>query len=177
MIKTYNFGIIDFQWWEWIFIPLLIIGIYFITIMLVRNKTANNPNYKYFKSAFLFKIFGGLFFGVIYVFYYGGGDTISYYCSTMPLVNLFYESPEDYFRILFNQHEFTIPEGTTYFEFFKFNYFTTDTGFPLGMIGRDPKTFAVCKITSLFMLFLGNSYFATTILIAAVTFIPFGVCF
>jgi len=172
MIHTYNFGTIDFQWWEWIFLPLLVIGIYFITLMLVRNKTANNPNYKYFKSAFLFKIFGGVFFGMIYVFYYGGGDTISYYCSTMPLVNLFYESPEDYFRILFNQHEFSIPEGTTYFEFFKFNYFTSDTGFPLGTIGRDPKTFAVCKLTSLFMLFLGNSYFATTILIAAVTFIP-----
>lgn len=172
MIYTYNFGTIYFQWWEWILLPLLIIGIYFVTLMMVRNKTANNPNYKYFKSAFLFKIFGGIFFGLIYVFYYGGGDTISYYSSAMPLSNLFYENPEDYFRILLNWHSFEKPDDATYFEFYKFNYFTSETGFPMGLMGRDPKTFAVCKITSIFMIFLGNSYFATTIFIAAVTFIP-----
>jgi hypothetical protein len=172
MIYTYNFGTIDFQWWEWIFLPILAISVYFITLMMVRNKTASNPNYVYFKSAFLFKIFGGVFFGLIYVFYYGGGDTTNYYSNTIPLVNLFYENSGDYFRIIFNWDEIESTKGLDYFYYIKNNYFNENTGYPLAMMSGDPKTFAVCKITSLFMIFLGNSYFATTIVIAAVTFIP-----
>jgi len=57
-------------------------------------------------------------------------------------------------------------------EAYTFNAFTNQTGVPLSFISRDPKTFAVCKLTSPLLILTNGSYFACTVLISILTFIP-----
>ncbi|MCB9194904.1 MAG: hypothetical protein H6598_01590 [Flavobacteriales bacterium] len=172
MIKTYNVGTINWEPWEWILVPGLVIIIYFLGARYKAKKIGHNPEYKYFLTALMFKVFGGIFFGLIYVFYYGGGDTISYYSSAIPLSNLFWENPSEYFDIIFNSSSITAQYGDSEWEAYTFNVFTNSTGVPLSFISHDPKTFMVSKLTSPLLIFTGNSYFASTILLAAITFIP-----
>lgn len=172
MITTYNLGTINFEFWEWILIAFIIGVSYFIGARVKIKNVHKNPAYKYLIPALMFKIFSGLFFGFIYVFYYGGGDTISYYASTVPLVNLFYENTSDYFDVIFNSSNITANFGREEWEAYTFNAFTNETGIPLSYISHDPKTFAVCKLTSPLLILTNNSYFACTALISSLTFIP-----
>jgi hypothetical protein len=170
MIRTYNVGYIYFQWWEWLLIPLLILLIYLIGNSIVA-KNKHDIRYTYLKTGLLLKMFGGLFFGAIYIFYYGGGDTTSYYSSAIPLVNLFYEDPGAYFQAMFLQPNLELYEGSSG-HYYNSMFFNSKTGFPLGYIMGDSKTFIVAKLTSILMIPLGKSYFATTLVLAAITFIP-----
>lgn len=177
MISTYNVGEINWEPWEWILVPGLIIIIYFLGARYKAKKIGSNPEYKYFLTALLLKIGAGLFFGIIYVFYYGGGDTISYYSSAIPLSRLFWETPLEYFDIIFNSTQITEDYSKMEWEAYTFNVFTNSTGIPLSFISHDPKAFMVSKLTSPFLILTGNSYFATTILIATITFIPLWMLF
>jgi hypothetical protein len=170
MIRTYNVGYIYFQWWEWLAIPLLILGIYLIGNS-IASKHKNDIRYRYLKTGLLLKMFGGIFFGAIYIFYYGGGDTTSYYSSAIPLVNLFYEDPAAYFKAMFSSPDIEM-YGSSASNYYNSLYFNSKTGFPLSYIMGDSKTFIVSKMTSLLMIPLGNSYFATTVVLSALTYIP-----
>ncbi|CAG5084283.1 hypothetical protein [Parvicella tangerina] len=172
MIQTYNVGTINWEPWEWILIPGLIIIIYFIGARYKIKKIGNNPEYKYFLTGLMFNVFAGLFFGAIYIFYYGGGDTISYYSSAIPLARLFWESPAEYVDVMLHSSEITENYSRMEWEAFTFNVFTNSTGIPLSFISHDPKSFMVCKLTSPLLILTGSSYFATTILISAITYIP-----
>lgn len=163
MIDTLYFGTINFQWWEYIILPGYFMIIYIFAARIKTKNLEKNPEYKYMLIALNFKIFAGLFFGFIYVFYYRGGDTINYYQSTIPLVNLL----ERDFGQFFNEYFFT-----NYKEITIYNVFDYDTGFPLMFLHIDPKTFMVCKLTFPFLLVAFESYFVTTLLLSAVTFIP-----
>ena len=57
------------------------IFIVFIVAVYFRNKYYNekHPLRKYFMWAFGLKIFGGIIVGLIYQYYYGGGDTFNYW--------------------------------------------------------------------------------------------------
>lgn len=177
MIKTYNVGIINWEPWEWILIPGLIVIIYFLGARYKTKKIGQNPEYRYFLTGLMFKVFAGLFFGIIYVFYYGGGDTISYYSSAIPLSRLFWENSSDYFQVMINSTEITHSYSQMEWEAYTFNVFTNSTGIPLSFISHDPKTFIVSKLVSPLLIITGESYFASTILLAAITYIPIWVLF
>ena len=172
MIETFNLGTIEFEFWEWIAIPAFIAIIYFLGARYKIKKIGRNPEYKYFLSGLMFKVFAGLFFGLIYVFYYGGGDTISYYSSAIPLSKLFWENTIDYFDVIFYSDQITEQYSQMEWEAFTFNVFTPTTGVPLSFISHDPKTFMVSKLTSPLLIVCGNSYFLTTIVLSMLTYFP-----
>lgn len=172
MINTYNVGTINWEPWEWILIPGLVIIIYFIGARYKTKNIGRHEEYKYFLPALMLKVFAGIFFGGIYIFYYGGGDTISYYSSAIPLARLFWENPADYLDVMLHSTQITENYSQMEWEAFTFNVFTNSTGIPLSFIAHDPKTFMVCKLTSPFLVLTGYSYFATTIILSALTFIP-----
>lgn len=163
MIETLYFGTINFEWWEYILLPGYFLIIYIFAARIKSKNLATKPEYKYLLLGLNFKIFAALFFGAIYVFYYGGGDTISYYESTIPLKNLLLKSPSDFYRIYFH---------TTHTNLELYNTFNHDTGIPLNYMYIDPKTFMVCKLTFPLMMVAFQSYFVTTLLLAALTYIP-----
>lgn len=163
MIETVYFGTLNFQWWEYILLPGYFLIIYFFAARIKLKNLATKPEYKYLLIGLNFKIFAALFFGLIYVFYYGGGDTINYYQSTIPLKNLLLKDPSDFYRIYFHTEHTNLE---------LYNTFNHDTGIPLNYMYIDPKTFMVCKLTFPIMMVSFQSYFVTTLLLATLTYIP-----
>ena len=45
-----------------------------------------HPEYRYYLWGLYAKVLGGVFFTLIYLYYYGNGDTVSFYLSAIPLV-------------------------------------------------------------------------------------------
>ena len=93
MIRTEYQGYIDIQAWEYALIPLYLLVIFLITSSIKNRRLKKNPEYKYYLFGLYAKIIGGLMFALIYVFYYGGGDTITYYESGRAMANMLEKDP------------------------------------------------------------------------------------
>lgn len=127
--------------------------------MYQSRKRSIDVAYRYYMPALAAKMFGTFFFCSIYLFYYDGGDTISYFESTMAMVNLFYKNPQHYFEVLFST-----PTVETR------SLFDDKTGYPYAYMFFDSHTFMVIKITSIFSLLTFKSYFLTSLLISYLAF-------
>lgn len=130
--------------------------------MYQSRKQTLDPAYKYFLPGLAAKMFGTFFFCSIYLFYYDGGDTISYFESSMAMANLFHKNPSHYFEVMFYP-----PSVETR------SLFDDKTGYPYAYMFFDNHTFMVIKITSVFTLLTGKSYFFTSLLVSFLAY--FGV--
>ena len=113
MIETTYFGKIELEVWEFALLPFYLL---LILIFSARGKRINlkaHPEYKYYMTGLFAKIFGGLAFALVYLYYYGGGDTISYYETSLAFVNLFNKSPQHFLEAYFNPYT---PEMRYYFD-------------------------------------------------------------
>lgn len=144
--------------WDFIWVPIYLFIIHYLSNRIPRNKMAENPIYKYYRPGFLLKIYGGLAFALIYVFYYGGGDTTAYWLDAGRLAKLITSEPKCYIEILF---------GNT--SLHNFYCFDLRTNTPIHYL-RDPQAYAVTRFTSLFHFLSVDSFFGCTILIAWVSF-------
>lgn len=151
--------------------PLNIYDLFFGVLLLIifavlggskkRKKlaTPGNEHYRYYTLNIWFKIVLALVYGAIYMFYYEGGDTMAYWQGAEKLNNLMWESPTKYIAEMFTEPKM---ENVI----LRFN---SETGFPPMWIYRDPGSFSVSKILSLFMIFVGQSYVALTIILGYIT--------
>ena len=117
------------------------------------------PFYKYYKKGLLVKLIGASLFCLIYLFYYGGGDTTNYFIGAKSMCNLFWKSPSDYFFILFHEND-----G------FAWSRFDVDTGYPPPYMFRDSRTYLVMKITSLISFVAFGGFLPTTLLLALISY-------
>lgn len=113
-------------------------------------------HYKYFLYHVVYKISFAILFGAIYIFYYQGGDTVWYWDGGNTMVNLLMKDPSAYWNVMFSK---PTPE-------LLLNSFDGDTGYPPYWIYREPDSFYVCKVTSIFSLITFKSYFTITLLFA-----------
>lgn len=143
------------EFWEFLLLPIyvgLVIGLgYFF---------APRSDKSLFTLALATRVGGAIFFASIYLFYYGGGDTIAYYKTAIPFVNMLTEDFQTGVRLIFQAYS-------------KENYisFTSATGYPLGYIYADPQTFTVSRILMPFLMVSFKSYLLATVLLSGVTFI------
>jgi len=107
-----------------------------------------NEHYKYYLYNVFVKVFFAILYGAIYKYYYVGGDTMAYWNGAANLNNLFWASPLDYW----NELMLTPSKDTILI------HFNSEIGYPPSWIYKDPNSFFVSKILSVFMLFLGQSY-------------------
>lgn len=115
---------------------------------------SDKPHYKWFIPNLAFHIVFGLLFGIAYAIIISeGGDTLAYHDGGYHLSQLFWESPIDYFQELM-----TTPSAETIRE-----RFNSQTGYPPSWIYREPESFFVSKIISIFSIVAFNSYIALTI--------------
>lgn len=91
-------GIID--WGIWLFF-VVTGGFFFYIFQHVATFRENT----YLLRGFLLKVFGGLSFALIYLYYYGGGDTSEYFHSASTLNEILYSKPSAYFDLLFSDPE------------------------------------------------------------------------
>lgn len=136
--------------------PVLLIILY-LAAYSIRPYVTNAITQVYFIPALTVKIIGALAVGFVYQFYYGGGDTFNYHThGSRHVWEAFMESPGKGFKLLFGDgsDETDIYKYSSKIPFFK-----------------DPSSYAVVRIASVFDLITFSSYSATAILFAVFSFI------
>jgi len=160
-IPTFTYGKVPVQAWEYPAIIFIVILFSIIGLQIVRKKNykSQDPSWKYFLPGMWLKLGGGLFFALIYVLYYKGGDTTSYYECSLAFINLLYHNPMAFFEAM-------LGGGTLEIK----SLFTSQTGSPMGYVFFDDKTRMVVKLCIPLVLLGGKSYFIATLLLSLATY-------
>ena len=123
------------------------------------KKQASIPAYKNFRIGLMFKVSGAILFCLIYVLFYGGGDTTNYFKGVEAMHAVAQRNFFDYLKLLFLEDG---AEARTMF-------YKVRTWPPNYML-KDSRTFTVFKITSVISFFGLSGFVATTILLSSVSF-------
>lgn len=143
---------------DYIFIPIYGILIFLAAFFF---RPASPSLKKYFLRGLFFKIIGGFLFWLIYCSIYDGGDSWAYFVSCKAVGNLLVQDFELGLKVLSGEIS----------GFETWTYFNRDTGFPMGYMLRDEKTFSVARYTSLIYLVSSRSFLVTTVLVSALSYI------
>ena len=144
-----------------ILVPLYLFIIFGIARLIKSKNIKKHPEYRYFIKGIWFKLIGVSFFIIIYLFYYKGGDTITYFRGASALGELILSDSEKGLAILFNTDSY-------YNSYSSFNY---QTGFPAHSYFSNKNTFIVCRISAIFYLLSSKSFVVTSLLTSVFSYI------
>jgi hypothetical protein len=144
-----------------ILIPVYIMVLYILTNNIKKKNIRRFPEYKYFVKGVFFKFFGVIAFSLLYLLYYGGGDTVNYFKGTKAIASLIFNEPKFGFQAMFN-----FGVGSRWFQIYK--YASTSPPF---YMWRDPNTFSVCRFSTLFYILGSGRFFITGLLTSLFSFI------
>ena len=125
-----------------VFTPITLLLIYALVYFL-RGKFTDQHTKPYYIPALSVKIIGAISLGLIYQFYYNGGDTFNYFTQSGIIHNAFLKNPQDGLRLL-------LADGVHYpstFEYSSQIYWY-----------KSPSEYFVIRIAALFGLFNNHSY-------------------
>ncbi|TXH27649.1 MAG: hypothetical protein E6Q96_06215 [Cyclobacteriaceae bacterium] len=135
--------------------PILIILVY-ITAYVVRPYVTNELTRKYFFGGLTVRIAGALFLGILYQFYYSGGDTFNYHTHGSRVIwEAFMESPSDGLALIFSSGE----DQQIAYKYSSQILFWGDSG-----------SYFIVRLAAIFDLFTFSTYSATAILFALLNF-------
>jgi hypothetical protein len=143
-----------------VFVSYLMIAV--IGAHIIRARNIENPLFTYYLPHFYWKLLFSTAFGVTYLLYYGGGDTTAYWEGATALNRLFYHSPQAYFTELFSSHDASSIYAPSYFS-------VATVGKPPMWIYRDPNSWFVSKIASVFSFFTFGSYLTLNLLFGLIS--------
>ena len=143
------------QFQDFMLTPLYLL-LFYAFIFSMRGRLTDRKNKQYFIRAYSFKVFGAIAVGMIYTYYYGGGDTILY--NQMAVSESFFESPYIFFKIVFNDIQY---DPDTY-EYLRYNIFYTKD---------DNPTYLITRITTFLSLFTFKTYTINAICFATFAFL------
>lgn len=148
--------VITLSFWELILTPIFLVVVLIISLLSYRSMKSNDPCKPHFLAGMWLKIIGGIMVGLIYYFYYGLGDTLSYYQSGLILKEMSYESLGAYLRLLFAKVE---------------SIADIDSGFKR-MHGHfySDSSYLISKIVSVLAFFAFDSYFVISIYFSLFSF-------
>lgn len=150
------FSVFDFA----VFASYLLVALVCAHIIRARNR--ENPIFTYFLPHFYWKLFFSTAFGVTYLLYYGGGDTTAYWEGATALNRLFFHSPQAYFTELFSSHDASSSYAPSYFS-------VSSVGRPPMWIYRDPNSWFISKIASVFSFFTFGSYITLNLIFGIIS--------
>lgn len=134
------------------FLLFLILFIFFRNVLYPKDKLMR----KYFIQGLILKMLGGIGVGIIYAFYYGGGDTNEFFNNASVFYSAFGDNIKDFFILLFNGNEINLPTNE---EYMPWMFFRTDDS-----------SYMVGKIAGVFSLFTFDTYLPIALCFAAVSF-------
>jgi hypothetical protein len=158
-VQTYTFGRVPIHFWEVLVIVLLLFLIYLYGATIRKRNVRQHPEYRFFIYGLWTKVLGGLFFALIYVFYYGQGDTTSYYECAMAFSNLCMHDFGTFLQAYFGDGSIETK-----------SLFTAETGEPMMYMFGEASTRFTMKLLTPFVILSGNSYFITTLLVSVFTY-------
>ncbi len=140
---------------DFIVTPIVVMLVY-IVAYYVRPFCTDAINRAYFIPALTVKMVGAIAVGFIYQFYYASGDTFTYHTHGSRLIwEAFMESPMEGIRIYFAHGTY----GPGLWEIADKIWFW-----------RDPRSFFVIQMATLFDLFTFSTYSATAVLFSVLAF-------
>jgi hypothetical protein len=151
---------ITIDFWEY---AALILFIGFVGFMFARQKNLmlhRHPEYRYYLWGLYAKIIGGFFFTMTYIYYYGNGDTVSFFKSSVALSNLWRENPVKYVEALFGDNSV---ENL-------YRLFSPSTGYPLGYVYVDDRTYMLVRIISPLTIIGLNSVLITGAMVSVISY-------
>jgi 4-amino-4-deoxy-L-arabinose transferase-like glycosyltransferase len=142
------------------FLDFLIAPIYvfFLTMVayLLRPYLTNQLTKRYFIPALAVRFFGAFMLGIIYQFYYGGGDTLNFYhLGSAKIFNAFINEPLVGLSLIFGSNEVTSEN----FQYVQGLLFLKDT-----------QSYFLIRIAAIFGIFAFNSYLVVSFFFAAYSF-------
>lgn len=143
---------------DFVTLPFYAALIFFYARRVQSQNQAENPLYRYYTRGLFTKLLAGFLVCLIYIFYYGGGDTIGYFESSCLMTRMLFLNQEVYFSVL---------SGNLSIENLNV-YYTSDLCCP--DYYKDPQSFAVVRFVSPLVLLSGFNYFAATALMALVSY-------
>ncbi len=158
---NYSWSVQTIGVWDYVLLPVYLTAILFFARRMQKKMIGLKIlEQNYFISGLIIKIIGGLGVCFIYIYYYGWGDTVDYYYSSIDLGELLFKKSSVFFSILSGDN--SLENLTQYY---------SDHGW--GHIYRDSNSFAVTRIT-VFFSFLGlHCFLITSVLVATASY--FGV--
>ena len=144
-----------------VLVPLYLFVIIGLASLIKSNNIKQHPEYKYFVKGLWFKLIGVSMFISIYLFYYGGGDTLAYFKGTKALGNLLLQDFSKGFAVLFDTNSYKN-------SFSSFNY---QTGFPHSHYFANENTFLVCRLSAPLYLLGSKSFLITSFLTSVFSYI------
>lgn len=141
-------------------VPLILLVAWMIGNRITKRHIIEEPYYKYFKWGLFAKMFAGLAFSAVYLFYYDGGDTTTYFFGTESIVRMAGKDFPTFIKLLIGYNTDEV-----------FSMFDYTTKYP--EYWSDVNSFAVCRFNVPFYLlgfgsFLGNTLAMNLILYAGV---------
>ncbi|GEO03206.1 hypothetical protein AAE02nite_08700 [Adhaeribacter aerolatus] len=134
--------------------PVYLIIIYGLAYWL-RPKLTNKFTRKYFIPALTVKLIGAIGLGLIYQFYYGGGDTFNYFHHIKIMFAAFQESPYLWLKLMLSSGQF---DNEIYKYSVRMEWY------------RSPTEFIVIKFGSFFSLLCFNTYTVIGLFFAFLSF-------
>lgn len=136
--------------------PIWLIIIY-VVAYAIRPRISDEVSRQYFFPALTVKIFGALAVGLIYQFYYGGGDTFNYHTyGSRHVWEAFMDSPVKWAKLVFGDG---IDESGIY-------KYTSRIAF-----WKDPSSYAIVRVAGILDVLTFSTYSATALLFAVFSFI------
>ncbi|MBX2895593.1 MAG: hypothetical protein KF763_09120 [Cyclobacteriaceae bacterium] len=134
--------------------PLLLIVVY-VVAYFVRPYVTDSLTTRYYFPALTFKIIGAIALGLIYQFYYDGGDTYSYHThGSRHIWEAFMDSPVRGIKLLWgNESQVDIYKYSSRIYFF-----------------NDDQSYFLIRVAALFDLLTFSSYSATAVFFALLSF-------
>lgn len=141
-----------------LFLTPLYLGIFYAIAYAIRPKFTNPLTKKYFIPALTLKFIGAIALGLIYQFYYGGGDTFNYFYHTSVIRDAFSDSFSSGFKLLTTTSY--DPSLTKYAV--RMFWYGADYG--------DNSEYFTARIAAVFGLLCFNTYSIMALLFAATSF-------
>lgn len=133
-----------------IIFPFYLAIILFLAYNTKQKHIDENPAYKYFVPGLFFKIFCGIAFVLIYVYYYKGGDGLNYFRGARAISKVFFKTPIGCFSLLAGNNSVD-----------NWHLFDTSTGFPVHeMFALKPDSWAVSRLSAPILFISFNSFLA-----------------
>ena len=131
------------------------LGIFYVTAIIGLKKFSSPNNRKYFLPALSLKFIGAIFLGVIYQFYYPGGDTFNYWThGSTHIWEAFLDSFSTGLSMIFD--DITHPD---YYEYYSKIW-----------LRRSESSVFIIKLAAFFDLFTFHTYSATALFFALISF-------
>ena len=137
--------------------PLYILGAYTYGYYVTKKNIRGKPEYEYFTKGLMIRVFGAIALGLVYFFYYSGGDTTNYFQTSSAYANLLHTDSSDFWIGFL---------GDAKNHYFNFN---ETTGYPVYW-ARDSHSFFVVRLLIPIVMLGFHSYFSTSVLVACITY-------